>query len=234
MSETVNKKKILITGGNRGIGKGLVAGLCQNNDVFFSVRDEKRGLETIKALPKGNTKFIIMDVDSEKSVASGIETLKKFTKKIDILINNAGVLISGLGSTKTCLETGEEEIIRTFNTNTLGVLRVIKNTFPLMRNGARIINISSGMGQLEDMQSGHIAYRLSKVSLNALSVILSKEFLSKNIKVNTICPGWVKTDMGGDSATLTVEESTDKIIEFAFKRNFPNGKFLRHGIEIPW
>ena len=175
-----------------------------------------------------------MDVDSEKSVASGIETLKKFTKKIDILINNAGVLISGLGSTKTCLETGEEEIIKTFNTNTLGVLRVVKNIFPLMRNGARIINISSGMGQLEDMQSGHIAYRLSKVSLNALSVILSKEFLSKNIKVNTICPGWVKTDMGGDSATLTVEESTDKIIEFAFKRNFPNGKFLRHGIEIPW
>ena len=103
-----------------------------------------------------------------------------------------------------------------------------------MSNGARIINISSGMGQLEDMQSGHIAYRLSKVSLNALSVILSKEFLSKNIKVNTICPGWVKTDMGGDSATLTVEESTDKIIEFALNRNFPNGKFLRHGIEIPW
>ena len=103
-----------------------------------------------------------------------------------------------------------------------------------MSNGARIINISSGMGQLEDMQAGHIAYRLSKVSLNALSVILSKELLSKNIKVNTICPGWVKTDMGGDSATLTVEESTDKIIEFALSRNFPNGKFLRHGIEIPW
>ena len=103
-----------------------------------------------------------------------------------------------------------------------------------MKNGGRIINISSGMGQLEDMQAGHIAYRLSKVSLNALSVILSKELLSKNIKVNTICPGWVKTDMGGDSATLTVEESTDKIIEFALKRNFPNGKFLRHGTEIPW
>ncbi len=234
MHETLKKRKILVTGGNRGIGKGLVAGLCQNNDVFFSVRDEKRGLETIKELPKGNTKFIIMDVDSEKSVASGVETLKKITKKIDILINNAGVLISGLGSTKTCLETGEEEIIKTFNTNTLGVLRVIKNTLPLMRNGSRIINISSGMGQLEDMQSGHIAYRLSKVSLNALSVILSKEFLSKNIKVNTICPGWVKTDMGGDSATLTVEESTDQIIEFALNRNFPNGKFLRHGIEIPW
>ena len=81
LDETVNKKKILITGGNRGIGKGLVSGLCQNNDVFFSVRDEERGLETIKALPKGNTKFIIMDVDSDKSVASGIETLKKFTKK---------------------------------------------------------------------------------------------------------------------------------------------------------
>ena len=91
MSIMQNKKENISYCGNRGIGKGLVAGLCQNNDVSFSVRDEKKGLETIKALPKGNTKFIIMDVDSDKSVASGIETLKKITKKIDILINNAGV-----------------------------------------------------------------------------------------------------------------------------------------------
>ena len=175
-----------------------------------------------------------MDVDSTESVISGINNLKKFADKIDIVFNNAGILISGLGNTKNSLETDEEEIKKTFNTNTLGVLRVIKNIIPLMKNGGRIINISSGMGQLEDMQAGHVAYRLSKVSLNALSVILSKELLSKNIKVNTICPGWVKTDMGGDFATLTVDESTDKIIEFAFKRNFPNGKFLRHGIEIPW
>ena len=234
MTNLLNKKKILITGGNRGIGKGLVAGLCENNDVFFSVRDEKKGLETLNVLPKVNTKFIVMDVASEHSVIYGIETLKKITNEIDILINNAGILISGLNNTKSSIETDEEEIIKTFNINTLGVLRVIKNIFPIMKNRGRIINISSGMGQLEDMQSGHIAYRLSKVSLNALSVVLSKELSSKGIRVNTICPGWVKTDMGGHSATLTVEDSTDKIIEFALSRNFPNGKFLRHGVEIPW
>ena len=219
------KKNILITGGNRGIGKGLLLSLCQNHNVFFSVRDEVKGQETLKSIPKGNTKYIVMDVDSAQSVDSGVKILKKYTQKIDLLFNNAGILISGLSNTKSSLETNEDDIIKTFNTNTLGVLRVIKNIIPFMTNGGRIINISAD-GAIRRYANGHVAYRLSKVSLNALSVILSKELSSKNIKVNTICPGWVKTDMGGDSATLTINQSTDKIIEFAFRKNFPNGKFF--------
>ena len=90
------------------------------------------------------------------------------------------------------------------------------------------------MGQLEDMQGGHTAYRLSKTALNALTVILSKELAFKNISVNTICPGWVQTDMGGPSATLTVDESTRGIVKFSLKDKFPTGKYLRHGEVIPW
>ena len=103
-----------------------------------------------------------------------------------------------------------------------------------MGNGSRIINISSGMGQLDEMNSGSTAYRISKTALNALTKILSNELLSMGIKVNTICPGWVKTDMGGENATLTIEESTAKIAAFALRDNFPNGQFLRHGEIIPW
>ena len=229
-----NGQNIFITGGNRGIGKGLVKELYVNHNVIFSVRNKQLGLETIENFNGGDLKFIVMDVDDPDSVQKAVDNIKKLVGSIDILFNNAGILINGLQNDNTLLATDEKSIIKTFNTNTLGVLRVSRFIVPLMLNGGRIINISSGMGQLDDMQGGHAAYRLSKTALNALTIILSKELDSKNIRVNSICPGWVKTDMGGPSATLTVEESTKKIVEFSLRNNFPNGKFLRHGEIIPW
>ena len=96
------------------------------------------------------------------------------------------------------------------------------------------MNISSGVGQLDQLEGGFLAYRLSKTSLNALSKILSVELEKRKISVNAICPGWVQTDMGGSNARLTVEESTEKIVEFALNEEFPNGKFLRHSEILPW
>ena len=103
-----------------------------------------------------------------------------------------------------------------------------------MQPGSRIINISSGMGQLEGMGTGSLAYRLSKTALNAMTIVLSQELMGKKIKVNSICPGWVKTDMGGYDAALTVQESAESIKKFALDDDFPNGKFLRHGEVLPW
>ena len=173
-----------------------------------------------------------MDVDDNESVLKASKEIARIYSSVDILINNAGILLSEYDL--PALQTSEESIIKTFNTNTLGALRVCKAILPLINDAGRIINISSGMGQLEDMEGGSIAYRISKTSLNTLTVILSKELKSKKIKVNTICPGWVKTDMGGQNATLTIEESTSKIVAFALSDDFPNGKFLRHGEVIPW
>ena len=104
----------------------------------------------------------------------------------------------------------------------------------MIPKGGRIVNISSGMGQLDEMEGGSLAYRLSKTSLNALSKILSVELKQREISVNAICPGWVQTDMGGSNASLTVKESTEKIVAFAMHEEFPNGKFLRHGKILPW
>ena len=229
-----NKKNIIITGGNRGIGYGLLKILSDKHNVIITVRDNKKGQSTIAEL--GNSKneinYVVMDVNKFDSVmTAGNDIAQKFNN-VDLLINNAGIFIKEYQL--PAIDTSEDSILKTFNTNTLGVLRVCKSIVPLMVNGSRIINISSGMGQLDEMNSGSTAYRISKTALNALTKILSNELLSMGIKVNTICPGWVKTDMGGENATLTIEESTTQIVALALRDNFPNGQFLKHGEIIPW
>ena len=227
-------KNIFITGGNRGIGKGLVEIFSENNKVFFSARDKQKANSVIESIGNENIDYVIMDVADERNVLNGIESLKEKTGSIDILINNAGILIPGLKHKIDAVETDDESILKTFNINTVGVLRVCKAVLPMMQPKSRIINISSGMGQMEGMATGSIAYRLSKSALNALTIVLSQELSSKDIKVNAICPGWVQTDMGGYEATLTVKESVESIKKFALSDNFPNGKFLRHGQILPW
>jgi len=227
-------KNIFITGGNRGIGKGLVEIFSENYKVFFSTRDEQKARSVIESINNENIDFVTMDVADGDSVLKGVEFLKDKTDSIDILINNAGILIPGLKHKIDAIETDDESILKTFNINTVGVLRVCRAVLPLMQPESRIINISSGMGQMEGMSTGSIAYRLSKTALNALTIVLSQELSIKNIKVNAICPGWVQTDMGGYDATLTVKESVESIKKFALSNNFPNGKFLRHSEVLPW
>ena len=227
-------KNIFITGGNRGIGKGLVEIFSEDNKVFFSARDKQKAKSVTESIGNENIDYVIMDVSDERNVQNGIESLKQKTDSIDILINNAGILIPGLKHKIDAVETDDESILKTFNINTVGVLRVCKAVLPMMQPTSRIINISSGMGQMEGMATGSIAYRLSKSALNALTIVLSKELSSKDIKVNAICPGWVQTDMGGNEANLTVKESVESIKKFALSDNFPNGKFLRHGEILPW
>jgi NAD(P)-dependent dehydrogenase (short-subunit alcohol dehydrogenase family) len=229
-----NKKNIVITGGNRGIGHGLFKILVEEHNVIITVRDNKKGQNALSSLPHSKNKinYVVMDVDNSDSVMSAAAEIKQQFKYVDLLVNNAGILINEYQL--PAIETSEDSILKTFNTNTLGVLKVCKSIVPLMASSGRIINISSGMGQLDEMESGSTAYRVSKTALNALTKILSSELLSLGIKVNTICPGWVQTDMGGENATLTIEESATQIAGFALRENFPNGQFLRHGEVIPW
>ena len=225
-------KNIFITGGNRGIGKGLVKLLGKDNNIVFSVRDIKKGENTLKELKEVKAKYVLLDVNDSRSIQNAKEKIEMNMDQIDLLFNNAGILIPEYEV--PAFETSEDSILKTFETNTLGPLRVIKSLLNLIPKGGRIVNISSGMGQLDDMEGGSLAYRLSKTSLNALTKILSIELKDRGIKINAICPGWVQTDMGGRNATLTVRESVKKIAEFALNKKFPNGKFLRHGEVLPW
>ena len=227
-------KNIFITGGNRGIGKGLVEQFSKNHNVIFTVRNKNQGRMIVDSFEHDNADYVIMDVGENESVQNGVKNLKSKISSVDILINNAGILIPGLKHKINAIDTDLESIMETFNINTVGVLRVCKAITPFMQPGSRIINISSGMGQLEGMGTGSLAYRLSKTALNAMTIVLSQELMGKKIKVNSICPGWVKTDMGGYDAALTVQDSAESIKKFALDDNFPNGKFLRRGEVLPW
>ena len=227
-------KSVFITGGNRGIGKGLVEQLSKDHKVIFTTRDSKQAQTIINSLKNNNAEYVIMDVGDSESVQKGIKNLKSRITSVDVLINNAGILIPGLKHKIDAIDTDDDSIMKTFNINTVGALRVCKAVIPLMPPKSRIINISSGMGQMEGMGTGSLAYRLSKSALNAMTIVLSQELMGKSIKVNAICPGWVQTDMGGYEATLTVKESAESIKKFTLSDNFPNGKFLRHGEELVW
>ena len=227
-------KNIFITGGNRGIGRGLVEQFSKNNNVIFSARSTEKAQLIIDSLGGKNIDNVIMDVGDSESVQKGIKNLKSKINSVDVLINNAGILIPGLKHKIDAIDTDDDSIMETFNINTVGALRVCKAVTPLMPPKSRIINISSGMGQMEGMGTGSLAYRLSKSALNAMTIVLSQELMVKNIKVNAICPGWVQTDMGGYEATLTVKESAESIKKFTLSDKFPNGKFLRHGEELAW
>ena len=228
----LKNKNIFITGGNRGIGKGLVNILGRDNNVIFSVRESAKGEEAIRDFKSQKVEYVVLDVDNFESVHQAKKIIKSKMDTIDILFNNAGILIPQYEV--PAVDTSEESILKTFQTNTLGPLRIIRSFLDMIPKGGRIVNISSGMGQLDEMEGGSLAYRLSKTSLNALSKILSVELEKRDISVNAICPGWVQTDMGGSNASLTVEESTEKIVAFALHEEFPNGKFLRHGEILPW
>lgn len=228
----LKNKNIFITGGNRGIGKGLVNILGIDNNVIFSVRESAKGEEAIRDFKSQKVEYVVLDVDNFESVHQAKKIIKSKMDTIDILFNNAGILIPQYEV--PAVDTPEESILKTFQTNTLGPLRIIRSFLEMIPKGGRIVNISSGMGQLDEMEGGSLAYRLSKTSLNALSKILSVELEKRDISVNAICPGWVQTDMGGSNASLTVEESTEKIVAFALHEEFPNGKFLRHGEILPW
>ena len=227
-------KNIFITGGSRGIGKGLVEQFSKNHKVIFTVRDKNQARLIVDSFEHNNADYVIMDVGENESVQNGVKNLKSKISSVDILINNAGILIPGLKHKINAIDTDIDTIMETFNINTVGVLRVCKAITPFMQPNSRIINISSGMGQLEGMGTGSLAYRLSKTALNAMTIVLSQELMEKKIKVNAICPGWVQTDMGGHDAELTVQESVESIKKFALDGNFPSGKFLRHGEVLPW
>ena len=227
-------KNIFITGGNRGIGRGLVEKFSKDHNVIFSSRNKEKAQLIINELASNNIDYVIMDVSDNESVQNGIKNLKSKINSVDVLINNAGILIPGLKHKIDAIDTDDDSIMETFNINTVGALRVCKAVIPLMPPKSRIINISSGMGQMEGMGTGSLAYRLSKSALNAMTIVLSQELMPKSIKVNAICPGWVQTDMGGYDATLTIQESAESIKKFSLSDNFPNGKFLRHGEELAW
>jgi NAD(P)-dependent dehydrogenase (short-subunit alcohol dehydrogenase family) len=178
--------------------------------------------------------FHPLDVDDEESVRALAVYLRDELHGVDILVNNAGVF---LDQRRGGLDVPMAIVRETLETNLLGAWRLSQALIPQMRQHGygRIVNVSSGLGAMSEMAGGYSAYRVSKGALNALTRIFADELRGTNILVNAMCPGWVKTEMGGPNATVPVEKGADTAVWLAtLPDGGPTGGFFRDRRLIPW
>ena len=229
------EKVILVTGANKGIGFEIVNQLSKKgHKVILTSRDRKRGTQAVNRLAEEglNVHFQQMDVINIEQVEATAKEVKTLFGKVDVLINNAGIMAKGdISMPDTDLSVWQQ----TMDINVNGPLIVSKTFIPIMPNGGRIINMSSGGGSMTDSVGGWSpSYCVSKSSLNALTRHMAYYLQNNGITVNAMCPGWVNTDMGGSSAPRTVYQGADTAVWLATKEDISTGKFWRDRKEIPW
>ncbi len=229
-----NGRVALVSGANRGIGREIVRQLAERGvTTILGSRDEEKGRVAAEGMD-GNVRVRQLDATDEKGIAQLACDIEEEFGRLDILVNNAGISIDrGQHGVDADLDVVRESL----EMNLFGAWRLCEVFVPLMQRNryGRIVNVSSGMGALNDMGGGSPAYRVSKTSLNALTRILASELRGMGILVNSVCPGWVRTDMGGSGASRTVEEGADTPVWAAtLPNNGPNGCFFRDRRQIPW
>ncbi len=231
------KRIAVVTGGNRGIGYEICRQLARRGArVLLTARDEAKGRTATDELVAQGLEVLFrpLDVNDEESVRNLAAYLRDELHGADILVNNAGVF---LDQKRGGLDVPMQVVRDTLETNLLGAWRLSQCLIPLMRQHSygRIVNVSSGLGAMSEMSGGYSAYRVSKGALNALTRIFADELRGTNILVNAMCPGWVKTDMGGPNATVPVEKGADTAAWLAtLPDGGPTGGFFRDRHLIPW
>jgi len=229
-----DKSIVLITGGNKGLGFELAKKLATlNYDVFLTARNETAGQEAINKLAEMglNCHFIQLDVDSFESIDIAFNKFKEQAPRLDILVNNAGIMYNEAGILNMDINIFQ----KTLQTNVIGPLMMIQKFFPLIPKGGKIINYSSILGSITNMKNYKPSYSISKAVLNAITKISAEAFKRNGISVNSIHPGWVKTDMGGKDAQLEVSEGIQTALWLITEAsNEITGKFFFKKQEIPW
>jgi NAD(P)-dependent dehydrogenase (short-subunit alcohol dehydrogenase family) len=226
----------LVSGSNRGIGREIARQLAElGHHVIVTARDPNAAGDTAASLSDDGRLSIQaeqLDVADEASVEGLAERVRSNPGQLDTLVNNAGTM----GEVGTNVANAPlDDAHLTMETNLFGAWRLIQAFIPLLRESRspRIVNVSSGAGQLSDMNGGYPGYRTSKSAMNALTRILSNE--EPEILVNSMCPGWVRTDMGGAGAPRSVEEGADTAVWLAtLPDDGPTGGFFRNREPIPW
>ena len=224
----------LVSGANRGIGREIARQLARRGHyVLIGSRDPSAGEREAEqiAAEGGHVSVIELDVADEESVARAARDAERDPGRLDVLVNNAGIYGDPAGAADYDLDRAHEVI----EVNVFGPWRLTQAALPLLRRSshARIVNVSSGAGQLDEMGGGRAAYRVSKTALNALTRTLAAD--ERGILVNAVCPGWVRTDMGGGSAPRSVEEGADTAVWLAtLPDDGPTGGFFRNRKPIPW
>jgi NAD(P)-dependent dehydrogenase (short-subunit alcohol dehydrogenase family) len=232
----------VISGASRGLGFETCRQLGRRGyRVLLTARDHIKGKAAAttlrdEGLDVGFFPLDVTDIDSVRALAGHLE--REFGR-LDVLVNNAGVFLDPMPpedpSASSVFRADIATVRYSMETNAYGPLRLCQALIPLMRGHGRVVNVSSGMGQLAEMNGCCPGYRFSKAALNVLTRILADELRDTRIKVNSVCPGWVRTEMGGPNAERSVEEGADTIVWLAtLPDDGPSGGFFRDRHPIPW
>ena len=230
----------IVTGAYRGLGLETCRQLgARGYTVILTARREREGRAATEALlAEGlDIHFHFFDVTNEALIQQLANFVSDTFDRLDVLVNNAGIFPDpsrGSGS-DSVFDAKAQKVRDGIETNTLAPLRLCQVLIPLMNGNGRVVNVSSGMGQLSEMNGCCPAYRLSKTALNAVTRIFADELKHTNVKINCVCPGWVLTDMGGPNAELSVVDGAKGIVWAAtLPDDGPSGGFFRHGAKIDW
>jgi NAD(P)-dependent dehydrogenase (short-subunit alcohol dehydrogenase family) len=226
---------VLITGANRGIGLALVKAYASRRDkVIATVRATSDRFE-LDAFVKTAAKWVeVIEMDVADAAEIGRARRKLEAEPIDVLINNAGI---GGPERQTATDMDFDGLIETLNVNTIAPLRVATAFLPNVKAAkGKIITLSSQMGQVQSASTDSLAYRVSKAAVNKLMRGLAAELKPQGIPVLIVHPGWVKTDMGGEGAQLTSDQSASQLQKLIDKLDIAStGKFLAwNGKELAW
>jgi NAD(P)-dependent dehydrogenase (short-subunit alcohol dehydrogenase family) len=228
----------LVTGANRGIGRETARQLAAKGlTVILSARDEAKGRAAATELSAegGDVRPLVLDVSDSQSVDAAVARMSAEPGQLDVLVNNAGIG-SDFGVAGSDPDFGA--IQRALDTNFFGAYRLTVGLLPLLRESSspRIVNISSGMGGIAEMGGWSPGYRVSKAALNAMTRILATELKDEGFLVNSACPGFVNTDMGGQfGATKPASEAAAGIVWLAtLPDDGPTGGFFRDGKPTPF
>ena len=228
----------VVTGGNKGIGFEICRQLAGKGiSVVLTARNSGRGKKAAQVLQdRGlNVLFYPLDVTDAAGISVLADYMARDHGRCDILVNNAGIVLHGGGT--SVMKEPLEALRKTVETNVYGPFRLMQALIPLMQKKryGRVVNLSSGLGQLDGMGDGTPAYRLSKTALNALTRMFAAAAEGSGVLVNSMCPGWVRTDMGGVNATRSVEKGAETAVWLAtLPDDGPTGGFFRDRKPIPW
>ena len=231
----------LVTGANRGIGLEVARQLARLGMlVALGSRDLDKGRAAAEGLLGEGLELpvIKLDTSDSSSCRCAVEEVVSMLGRLDVLVNNAGVFLETKANGQaSALDVTPETIEWTLRTNTLGPLMLVQAAVSVMqRQGyGRIVNLSSSLGQLAEMGGNYVGYRMSKAALNAMTRTIAAELADSPIKINAMCPGWVRTDMGGPDATRSTEQAAETAVWLAtLEDDGPTGGFFRDKAAIAW
>ncbi|MBV9387409.1 MAG: SDR family NAD(P)-dependent oxidoreductase [Chroococcidiopsidaceae cyanobacterium CP_BM_ER_R8_30] len=236
MNVSLQGKQAIVTGGGKGIGFAICQGLLAAGfEVVLAARSLSQAKAAIERLPSPEkARPIEIDVTNDTSIQEAAAALRQQVHSLDVLINNAGVYPD---EGVNILTISRDLLDLTMNTNAFGPIQVVQAFLPLLEKApsARIVNVSSGYGALDGLSADVPSYCLSKLTLNGATIMLAKALQPQGISVFAMCPGWVRTDMGGASAPRSPEQGADTAIWLATEASPSlSGKFFRDRKEISY